>query len=132
MAGPINGREIIIKIKRDDDSFGYIHGQTNASIQGQAAEIDASSKDSTESVFLPGRSSDSLSLDFLYIPADPEQALLKRAKRLAQTVTLMRTELGEDYESADAVITGHNETFPDNAPATVQVTFRIASPWTGV
>lgn len=132
MAGPINGREVVIKIKRDDDTYAYIHGQTNAGLQGQAAEIDASSKDSTESVFLAGRSSETLSVDALYIPGDPDQALLKRAKRLAQPVTLMRSELGEDIESATAIITGHNENFPDNAPATIQVTFRIASPWIGV
>ena len=134
MAGPIVGAEVVIKVENPPGSgiFVYLSGQTNAAFQAQAAEIDASSKDSTESVYLPGRFNQTLTLDALYIPGLPEFIVLRTAQRNRQVVKIRRAELGSDTEECDAVITSMSETFPDNAASTINVQFRVASPWAGV
>lgn len=137
MAG-INGADVLVLVDvgTSTPSFVVAAGQRDVTFGESNAMIDLSSKDSgrTEE-FTPGRLSQTVSLDMLYVDGDSGWAALKDASRNGTSVTLRRRHTFSgtvDIEDATAYIETRDESFPDQDAGLVSLSFKVSGSWTPV
>lgn len=136
MAGePIDGREVMLFVEDIDGSGNYIPvaRQRNVSFNRETAEIDASSKDDDEiASALPGRSTETVDLEHLYVPNEAAFRRLLQASRKRETIKVRRFESGNPIEEAPAFVASMTEQFPDGEAATITASLRIKGKWQAV
>lgn len=132
MAGnELAGDDVLVMIDLAGDGSNYVvvASQRGATFEETNATQDFSSKNTRFSRFRYGRISWTCNMSHLYVPDDQSLAHLKHAARYGQLVVIRRQERGQATEEADAMIVTRSEDFPDNAEATVSVSFQGASEW---
>lgn len=136
MAGdPINGKDVLLLVEDVEGSGQYIvvGRQRNVSFNSEVAEIDASSKDDDEvASALPGRATETVDLEHLYVPSEAAHRRLVQARRKRETIMVRRNEFGNAVEQAPAFVASISEQFPDGEAATVTASLRIKAQWQAV
>lgn len=130
-----SGVLLLVNTTGDVNSPNYVvvAGQRSVSFSEDTAEIDATSKDDGASgTFLPGRNSDTMSLEHLYELGDAGFGALKAARRNRQMIRVRKQENGVASEQADALITNMTTNFPDSDVSTVSLSLRISGGWSAV
>jgi len=128
----MNGTDVLLLVNTGTPSapsYEVVGSQRDVTFEEATEEIDVSSKDSRAKRVLPGRYSSSLSLDALYVPTNADYQALKDAMRNGTLILVAREEDGVTTETADALITGLSEAFPDQGEATISVSLTIDGFW---
>jgi len=129
----MNGTDVLLLVNTGTPSlpvYEVVGSQRDVTFEEATEEIDVSSKDSRAKRVLPGRYSSSLSLDALYVPTNADYQALKDAMRNGDLILVARQEDNITLETADALITGLSEAFPDQGEATISVSLTVDGFWT--
>ena len=135
MGEPLNGKEVLLLVEDVEDGGQYlvVGRQRNVTFNRETAEVDASSKDDEEiAAALPGRSTETVELEHLYVPNAAAFRRLKQASRQQQTIMVRRSEFGNAIEEAPAFVASMSEQFPDQEAGTVTMSLRIKGKWQAV
>jgi len=128
----MNGTDVLLLVNTGTPSlpvYEVVGSQRDVTFEEATEEIDVSSKDSRAKRVLPGRYSSSLSLDALYVPTNADYQALKDAMRNGDLILVARQEDNVTLETADALITGLSEAFPDQGEATISVSLTVDGFW---
>lgn len=106
--------------------------QRDATIEEASESIDYSCKDSRAQRVDYGRYSSTLSLDGLYVPTDAGYQALKAANRDGTMILIAREYNDIATEIAEAKVDSISESYPDQAEATISVSFTIDDFWSEV
>lgn len=133
----LDGTNVLLLVNTSGDpnnpTYVAVAGQRNVSFSEDTAEIDATSKDDTNSgTFLPGRNTDTIQLDHLYELGDQGFSALRAARRNRELIRVRREELGTSIEESDALITNITTNYPDSDVATVSIALRVSGGWSPV
>jgi TP901-1 family phage major tail protein len=127
---PINGKVVVLKVEdpAGSDTYTEVGGQRDMTITQTREEIDASSKDSSDQVTLPGLATREISMDSLYLPNDQAAALLQTAFDNAQNI---RVEVydgtsGSTSREADSSVLEMSENHPDEDVSTWSVRLKVS------
>ncbi len=134
---PIDGTGVLLLVNTTGDPGSPIYvavaGQRDLSFSEDTAEIDATSKDDGVSgTFLPGRNTDSITLEHLYELGDAGFIALKNARRNRELIRVRKSELGDQTEESDALVTNITTNYPDSDVSTVSVALRLSGGWSPV
>lgn len=130
-----NGSDILVLINTGTPSvpsYTVMASQRDVTFDEATEEIDVSSKDARHKRVLPGRYSCNMSFDSLWVPTDAAYQALKAAQRDGELILIARQEYGVVIETADALITGMSEGFPDQAEATISMSLVVDGMWAEV
>lgn len=129
--GEVNGFDVIVQVQEPAGSGSYVTvgSQRGVTFAETTNPIDISSKERREGIHLPGRYGSTVSLEHLYVPSASGYNKMKAAMRDGAFVRLKRKELGNDLESADAVITNLSGNFPDQDAAVISADFTVSGAW---
>lgn len=131
----MNGSDFLVLVNTgtaESPSYEAVGCQRDATIEEASDTIDNSCKDSRAQRVDPGRYSSTVSLDALYVQTDVAYAALKTANRDGTKVMLAKEIEDVVTEVALAKIDSISETFPDQAEATVSISFTIDGWWSEV
>lgn len=129
MPKPIQGQDILFLVKLPDGTYSPLGYQRNATRQSQTPTIDISGKQSHAAEFVPGRNSDQLTVESLYVPGQIEWQTLVAAQRDRQSILVQWQELGVAVEQAEGVITNLQMTAQDQQAVTCSATVQISGGW---
>lgn len=124
----MNGSDLLILANigtPEVPSYMVVGCQRDATIDEASGTIDVSCKESRAQRVLPGRFSQTISLDALYIPDDEAFMALKAANRAGDMILIARQEQGVVVETMNAKIDSLSESFPDQGEATVSASFTV-------
>jgi len=131
----MNGSDFLVLVNTGTEvspSYEAVGCQRDATVEEASDSIDNSCKDSRAQRVDPGRYSSTVSLDALYVQTDAAYAVLKTANRDGTKVMLAKEIEDIVTEIALAKIDSISETFPDQAEATVSISFTIDGWWSEV
>jgi TP901-1 family phage major tail protein len=131
----MNGTDLLILANTGTPgvpAYSIVGSQRDATLEESTDTIDISSKDSRAQRVLPGRYSGTISLDALYVPNDAAFQALKNANRDGEMILVAREEAGVVIETVEAKIDSISEAFPDQAEATISISFTIDGFWNEV
>ena len=129
MAGELNGTAVLIRVETSSGVFTTVGSQRDATIEETNDFMDESSKVSRAQHGDYGRYSSRITCDHLIVPGATELAILRDAVRNGTKIKVRRSESGTDVEEANCVCTNRNAAFPDQAPATISLTFVVDLGW---
>lgn len=132
MAGELNGTAVLIRVETSSGVFTTVASQRDATIEESNDFIDESSKESRNQVGSAGRYTSRVVCEHLIVPGATELAVLRDAVRNGTKILVRRRESGSDVEEANCVPTNRNASFPDQAPATISLTFQVSGGWSPV
>jgi predicted secreted protein len=130
----VDGTTVLVQVRTSTgpDVFTTIGGQRGMSIDRSGDTIDTSSKDSYDKTNLPGKRSQTLSLDSLYVPNDTAKAALVAAYEASPPTLckLRKTAVGaEAAKTIDAIVTSLHEEYPDGDAAVFNAEFTLSGAW---
>lgn len=133
MADGINGYDVGLYIEHPAASgtFILIAGQRDVTIGATRSEIDVSSKDQPEERVLPGRLTQEITLDQLYIPTDSSFTRFVNAIRNSEqlVIQLYDRDGGAAIEEATVTVLEHSLTAPDQEAAVMSARMKVDGAW---
>lgn len=128
----MDGKNILVLADTGSGSYAAVAEQTGLSWESTTNLIEASSKDSDHTKWLPGKQDDTVSLEAAYVPDDEAYLAIKDAKSAGNSVILRRSENGTEVEEAEAFVSTISGDAPDNDRATISIEFQLNEAWTDV
>lgn len=129
MSGELNGTAVLILVETSPAVFTIVGSQKDATISETNDYLDMSSKVSRAQVGQAGRYSSRVQCEHLLVPGATELSVLRDAVRNGTNIKVRRSESGTQVEEATCVPTERSVAFPDQAPATVSLTFVTSGGW---
>ena len=130
MSDPISGSVVLLKVSDGQGGWLDIGSQTGVKFSEKNAGVKFKSKASHAATMGGGEYSCTASLDALFVPNDAGLQALKDAIRNGTLVTVEREVEGDPIETGQFLVTGNDEDFKDEAPATVSVSLTMSGTWT--
>lgn len=131
----MNGTDVLLLVNTGTVGtpvYEAVGSQRDVTFSEKTETVDMSSKDGRAKRVDPGRYSATLSLDALYVPTNADYEALRSAMRDGEKILVAREVQGVTTETADAVITGLDESFPDQGEATIAISLEIDGDWVEV
>lgn len=131
MATALQGQDVVILIENPAGSGSYsaLAKQKNVQFKGTTPTIDTSGKEDQVATFVPGRISETMTLDALYVEGEAEYAALRNAFEKRIVILVQRQQRGVVVKQGQGIITDITEGFQDQQAATLQATVQISGGW---
>lgn len=129
----ISGTDVLLLVNTGTaavPAYEVVGCQRDVTFDQNRETIDVSCKTVDGKPVLAGRYEANLSLDSLYSWTDDGYQQLRSRMRNGELILVARQEEGVVIETADALVVGMSESFPDNTEATFSVDLRVSGTWT--
>lgn len=135
MSGETTGYAYTVKVNTGtvgSPTWTPVASQSNVSFNPTQNMIDVSSKESLDEEVLPGKRSETIDFDAMFIRSGADFAKLRDAVRAGTKIQIMRVEAGSNFEWAYGYLENMPQNFSQDAPAEISFSVRRTGGWTAI